>query len=190
MTHRFQGYSNDGGPMRRNALPWRPSLRLLPQSCCLPRRDLGARRPGHDPSRGAGVHRRRPVHRQLRLPGRRQRLPRPGRALLRHRRQTETDGCTSGSLPIGTPVEVTGASQPGTLAYNSWLTMQARNETDEDTCAFNDLALIEIDPADVPNVNPSVPGFGGPTGVGSVGGLRIDRLLLRELRAARAASPR
>ena len=25
---------------------------------------------------------------------------------------------------------------------------------------------MKIDPADVPNVNPSVPGFGGPTGVG------------------------
>jgi len=36
---------------------------------------------------------------------------------------TETNGCTSGSLPIGTPVEVTGASRPGTLAYNSWLAM-------------------------------------------------------------------
>ena len=33
--------------------------------------------------------------------------------------QTETDGCTSGSLPLGTPVEVTGASKPGTLVYNS-----------------------------------------------------------------------
>jgi hypothetical protein len=39
--------------------------------------------------------------------------------------QTETDGCTSGSLPVGTAVEVTGASKPGILAYNSWLTMQA-----------------------------------------------------------------
>lgn len=85
--------------------------------------------------------------------------------------QTETDGCTSGSLPIGTPVEVAGASRPGTLAYNSWLTMQASGEVDADTCAFNDLALIEIDPADVGGVNPSVPGFGGPTGVGAVGGL-------------------
>src|SRR6266508_377666 len=28
---------------------------------------------------------------------------------------TETNGCTSGSLPIGTPVEVTGAAHPGTL---------------------------------------------------------------------------
>lgn len=33
--------------------------------------------------------------------------------------QTETDGCTSDSLPIGTQVQVSGASRPGTLAYNS-----------------------------------------------------------------------
>jgi hypothetical protein len=84
--------------------------------------------------------------------------------------QTETDGCTSGSLPIGTPVQVTGAAKSGTLAYNSWLTMQAKGEKDPDTCAYNDLALIRIDPADVGKVNPSVPAFGGPTGVGSVVG--------------------
>jgi hypothetical protein len=84
---------------------------------------------------------------------------------------TETDGCTSDSLQIGTPVEVTGASQPGALAYNSWLTMQESGETDPDACAFNDLALIWIDPVDVARANPSVPGFGGPTGVGTVGGL-------------------
>ncbi len=85
--------------------------------------------------------------------------------------QTETDGCTSGSLPIGTPVDVTGASKPGTLAYNSWLTMQAKGETDPNACAFNDLALIRLDPADAGRVNPSVPGFGGPTGVGTAGTL-------------------
>lgn len=83
---------------------------------------------------------------------------------------TETNGCTSGSLPIGTPVDVTGANRPGTLVYNSWLTMQARGETDANTCQYNDLALVRIDPADVANVNPSVPGFGGPTGVGAAGG--------------------
>ena len=85
--------------------------------------------------------------------------------------QTETDGCTSGSLPLGTAVEVKGASRAGSLAYNSWLTMQALGETDPDACAYNDLALVRIDPADVASVNPSVPGFGGPTGVGTVGGL-------------------
>jgi hypothetical protein len=96
-----------------------------------------------------------------------QRLPRPGGALLG---QIETDGCSSGSLPLGTPVEVTGASRPGTLVYSSWLTMQANGETDADTCAYNDLALIRIDPADADRVNPSVPGFGGPTGIGGAGG--------------------
>ena len=85
--------------------------------------------------------------------------------------QTETDGCSSGSLPLGTSVEVTGASKPGTLAYSSRLTMQANGETNPDTCAFNDFALIRIDPADAGKVNPSVPGFGGPTGVGAVGDL-------------------
>jgi hypothetical protein len=85
--------------------------------------------------------------------------------------QTDTDGCSSGSLPVGTPVEIDGASRPGTMVYNSWLTMQARGETNPDTCAYNDLALVKVDPADVANVNPSVPGFGGPTGVGTVGDL-------------------
>jgi len=83
---------------------------------------------------------------------------------------TETDGCDSASLPNGTAVEIDGASQPGTMVYNSWLAMQAAGETGADTCAFNDLALIRINPADVPDTNPSVPGFGGPTGVGSWGG--------------------
>jgi hypothetical protein len=79
---------------------------------------------------------------------------------------TETDGCDSGSLPIGTPVEVTGASRPGTMVYNSWLEMQADAESNPDTCAYNDFALVRLDPVDVGKVNPSVPGFGGPTGLG------------------------
>jgi len=84
---------------------------------------------------------------------------------------TETNGCDAESLPVGTPVEVDGASRPGTMVYNSWITMQANGETNPEACAYNDFALVRLDPADVPNVNPSVPGFGGPTGVGSVGGL-------------------
>ena len=79
---------------------------------------------------------------------------------------TETNGCDSGSLPVGTPVEIDGASRPGTMVYNSWLTMQARGETNPDACEYNDFALVRVDPADVGKVNPSVPGFGGPTGVG------------------------
>ena len=79
---------------------------------------------------------------------------------------TDTNGCDSGSLPLGTPVEVDGASQPGTLVYNSWLTMQSVGETNPDACAYNDLALIRLDPADHAKVNPSIPTYGGPTGVG------------------------
>ncbi len=82
---------------------------------------------------------------------------------------TETNGCDSGSLPIGTPVEVGGASQPGTMVYNSWLAMQAAGETDPDTCAFNDLALVRLNPADFGKVNPSIPFWGGPTGIDSNG---------------------
>jgi hypothetical protein len=85
--------------------------------------------------------------------------------------QTDTDGCATESQPLGTPVTITGASRPGVLVYNSWLAMRAAGEANADACAYNDLALVQVDPADVSSVNPSVPGFGGPTGVGDLGGL-------------------
>jgi hypothetical protein len=79
---------------------------------------------------------------------------------------TETDGCLAQSLPEGTAVEVTGASRPGVMVYNSWRRMQATPEQeDADTCAYNDFALIKLDDADVAKTNPSVPVFGGPVGV-------------------------
>jgi hypothetical protein len=90
---------------------------------------------------------------------------------------TDTNGCTAQSLPLGTPVDVTGADHPGTLVYNSWLTMQSLGETDPDTCAFNDLALVRIDPADVAKVNPSIPFWGGPTGVDAGGTVAGDKVL-------------
>ncbi len=79
---------------------------------------------------------------------------------------TDTNGCDAGSLPLGTQVEIDGASRPGTLAYSSWIAMQQRGETNADACEYNDFALVRIDPADVDKVNPSVPGFGGPVGLG------------------------
>jgi hypothetical protein len=39
-------------------------------------------------------------------------------------------------------------------------------EKDSETCQFNDLALLKLDPSDVGKVNPSIPHWGGPTGVG------------------------
>ena len=82
---------------------------------------------------------------------------------------TETDGCLAGSLPLGTPVEIDGASQPGTLVYSSWLAMQAADEQNEDACAYNDLALVRIAAADIGKVNPSIPHWGGPNGLNTTG---------------------
>ena len=86
---------------------------------------------------------------------------------------TNTDGCSTGSLPLGTPIYagdlVNGGLQDGTkigtLAYNSWIAMQKAHETDPNTCAYNDLALIKIDPSQLANVNPTVPFWGGPSGL-------------------------
>jgi hypothetical protein len=78
---------------------------------------------------------------------------------------TATNGCDAGTLPTGTPVDVDGAGQPGTMVYSSWATMQANGETDADTCQYNDLALVKLNPADYGKVNPSLPFWGGPTGV-------------------------
>lgn len=88
---------------------------------------------------------------------------------------TETNGCSTKSLPLGTPIYsgeiVNGGVQPGTkigtLAYNSWLSMQKEGQKDAATCAYNDLALIKIDPSQVGNVNPTVPVWGGPAGLAS-----------------------
>lgn len=76
---------------------------------------------------------------------------------------TETNGCESGVLPLGTPVMVDGAAVPGTVVYNSWITMQDVNEGDLNTCLGNDFALVRLDPIDHTKVNPSVPFWGGPT---------------------------
>lgn len=89
---------------------------------------------------------------------------------------TETDGCLAGSLPLGTQVEIDGASQPGTLVYSSWLAMQAAGETDDDTCAYNDFALVRIAAADVASVNPSIPHWGGPVGVNTSGNPALSRV--------------
>jgi hypothetical protein len=80
---------------------------------------------------------------------------------------TDTNGCDTRANGAGTPVEIDGSdgsTYHGTIAYHSWETMQRVGETDPDTCDFNDLALIQLDPAAVAATNPTVPFWGGPTG--------------------------
>lgn len=79
---------------------------------------------------------------------------------------TDTDGCIAGTLPLGTQVEITGATRPGTIVYSSWIAMQQAGETDGNKCLYNDFALVRLDPADHARVNPSVPFFGGPVALG------------------------
>jgi hypothetical protein len=81
----------------------------------------------------------------------------------------QTNGCQTGSLPLGTPVQIQGATKPGVMVYSSWLAMKAAHETDPATCAFNDFALVRVDPADRARVNPTVPFWGGPTGISRSG---------------------
>lgn len=81
---------------------------------------------------------------------------------------TQTNGCAAGVMPIGTRVEIEGddgKTYNGSIAYSSWNTMQARGETDQNACRGNDFALVELDAAAIAVTNPTVPFWGGPTGV-------------------------
>jgi hypothetical protein len=78
---------------------------------------------------------------------------------------TQTDGCSAEMLPLGTTVEIGGATKPGTLVYDSWNAMRDVKEPDENACLGNDFALVRLDPADRGRVNPSVPFWGGPNGL-------------------------
>lgn len=89
------------------------------------------------------------------------------------------NGCQEPTLPVGTPVTIRGndgSGSVGRLAYSSWITMQSRGETDPALCMFNDFALVELSPEDVAKTNPSVPLFGGPTGLDSDGTDRGERV--------------
>src|SRR5947209_3964427 len=80
---------------------------------------------------------------------------------------TDTNGCTTGSLPLGAAVTNSGGTVIGTLAYSSWLLMQSRHETDSETCAYNDLSLVKLAPG--VSASPTVPTWGGPTGTAPAG---------------------
>ncbi|MGY2702481.1 hypothetical protein [Nocardioides sp. HB32] len=98
---------------------------------------------------------------------------------------TDTNGCTTQSLPLGTKITFNEGGSlidegtqvgTGTLAYSSWDAMKKAGETDPNTCAYNDLALVKVDAADVSKVNPSIPFWGGPTGIDTNGTAAGDRV--------------
>ncbi len=88
-------------------------------------------------------------------------------------------------MPLGTPVTFNEGGSlisegtvvgRGTLVYSSWLTMHQLGTTDPNACAYNDLALVKVDDADVGKVNPSIPFWGGPTGIDTDGTAAGDRV--------------
>ncbi|MEP7739627.1 hypothetical protein ABKW28_18440 [Nocardioides sp. 31GB23] len=98
---------------------------------------------------------------------------------------TDTDGCLNDSVPLGTEVTfrkggslLSSGSELGSgeLAYSSWRTMRDIGTTDENACAYNDFALVKVDAADVAKVNPSIPFWGGPTGIDTDGTAAGDRV--------------
>lgn len=93
---------------------------------------------------------------------------------------TDTDGCATESHPLGTRVRFAQGADAvssgttvgrGRLVYSSWLSMQRAGTRDRDACAANDFALVRVGRRHVRKVNPSVPVFGGPTGLVSSPGV-------------------
>jgi hypothetical protein len=96
--------------------------------------------------------------------------------------EQQSAGCLAKSRPIGTRVTFAlhstqfASGTPlakGRLAYSSWQTMQRMGEKDPNACRFNDFALVKLDPGDRHKVNPSLPFWGGPTGISAS---RLDTL--------------
>ena len=84
------------------------------------------------------------------------------------------DACRAPSHPLGTRVAFLdpGSGERvgvGRLAYSSWLTMQGLGIERGAACTFNDFGLVRLSRAAVGRVNPSMPVWGGPTGLGSDG---------------------
>ncbi len=115
---------------------------------------------------------------------------------------TDTNGCNTRSHPIGTRVRFAkGATLAtngttvggGTLVYSSWIKMRQRNTQSRAACEANDFALVRVDRNDRRKVNPSVPFWGGPTGLsiaGAPAGTQVYSWGHSSLRPGDALSPK
>ncbi len=116
---------------------------------------------------------------------------------------TDTNGCRTGSWPLGTRVRFTDDGTPvdggttvgrGRLAYSSWRTMRSLRVRSARACAYNDFALVRVGRGYVRRVNPTMPFWGGPVGLdrtGTAPGDPVDGYGNSSLRAgATALSPK
>ena len=113
---------------------------------------------------------------------------------------TDTNGCDTDSQPLGTPVRFAeGATLAtsgttlgrGRLVYSSWRAMQARGAS-RAACAANDFALVRVDATDAGRVSPTVPFWGGPTGLATTApaGSQVHSYGQSSLRPTTLLSPR
>ena len=98
---------------------------------------------------------------------------------------TDTNGCQTASVPLGSRVDLSNDGNAvsegtvvghGRLVYSSWVSEHRLGTKNANTCAFNDLALVRIAARDVSKVNPSVPFWGGPTGIDTDGTAAGDQV--------------
>ncbi len=69
-------------------------------------------------------------------------------------------------LPESVGIQLTdGGRTTGTVVYTSSTAMRRAGVTDENMCMDNDFALIVLSDRDMKRTDPSVPVFGGPTGI-------------------------
>ncbi|KAA1417678.1 trypsin-like peptidase domain-containing protein [Nocardioides humilatus] len=89
-----------------------------------------------------------------------------------------TNDCRTRTRPLGTRVVfTTGATSfdlgdpiaEGRLAYSSWRTMRERGVKKGALCSYNDFALVRVPRSARDLVNPSIPFWGGPTGLTRTG---------------------
>jgi len=84
---------------------------------------------------------------------------------------TDANACQARSLPLGTRVRLADGGRLvgyGVLRYSSLRALRRAGVTDAATCAANDFALVEVRGAARRLVSPSVPFWGGPSGVGAL----------------------
>jgi hypothetical protein len=88
--------------------------------------------------------------------------------------RTATSGpstCTARPLPLGTRVRFADHGRTlgyGELRYSSLRALRRAGITDAATCANNDFALVEVRGSARRRVDPTVPYWGGPSGLGAL----------------------
>ncbi|BBG04383.1 MULTISPECIES: hypothetical protein [Pseudonocardia] len=118
-----------------------------------------------------------PVHRSI--PAGKLYLGTAAHCMAAESARSSIDGCVEPVQPHGTEVGIVGRDgtvHAGRVAYNSWVVMQERGESDPQLCLYNDFALIELGPSAAAVADPTVPGFGGPVGLNAGGTASGDRV--------------